>query len=82
MVSEVANFFSENSNKNIFVVPFDVKNAPNFDAGQQQVPWDEGPSKYGIGDAWYKVSTQLRFLICMQITTCGKHNGSWGSKHM
>jgi hypothetical protein len=53
---------NENSNENIFVVPFDIKNAPNFDAGQQQVHWDEGPSKYGIGDAWYKVSTQQSFF--------------------
>jgi hypothetical protein len=53
---------NENSNENIFVVPFDIKNAPNFDAGQQQIHWDEGPSKYGIGDAWYKVSTQQSFF--------------------
>ena len=52
---------NESSNENILVVPFDIKNAPNFDAGQQQVHWDEGPLKYGIGDAWFKVSTQQSF---------------------
>ena len=52
---------NEGSNENILVVPFDVSSQPNFDAGQQQVHWDEGPPKYNIGDSWYKVVSQQSF---------------------
>jgi len=52
---------NQNSNENIYVVPFDNSNAVGFNAGQQQLHWDEATQVYNIADGWYKVVSQESF---------------------
>jgi hypothetical protein len=52
---------NQNSNENIYVVPFDNSNAPGFNAGQQDLHWDEATQVYNIADGWYKVVSQQSF---------------------
>jgi hypothetical protein len=54
---------NENSNENIFVVPFDGSQAPQFNATQQQLHWDLA-GKYNLNFAdgcWYKTVTDGTF---------------------
>ncbi|WP_233219328.1 RagB/SusD family nutrient uptake outer membrane protein [Adhaeribacter arboris] len=53
---------NEDSQENIFVVPFDANRAPQFNAAQQQLHWSLAPVKYGLEDAWYKTVTQESFF--------------------
>jgi starch-binding outer membrane protein, SusD/RagB family len=54
---------NENSNENIFVVPFDASQAPQFNAVQQQLHWDMS-GKYNLNFAdgcWFKTVTDESF---------------------
>ena len=53
---------NENSNENIYVVPFDANSASNFNAVQQQLHWSYAPVAIGLEDAWYKTVTQESFV--------------------
>lgn len=52
---------NENSNENIYVVPFDASNAQNFNFIEQNIHENITAAKYGTDYGWRKISTQESF---------------------
>ncbi len=53
---------NENSNENIFVVPFDATNAQSFNFIEQDIHENITAAKYGNDYGWRKISTQESFF--------------------
>ncbi|HEY2728263.1 MAG TPA: RagB/SusD family nutrient uptake outer membrane protein [Parafilimonas sp.] len=53
---------NQNSNENIYAVPFDASNAQNFNFIEQNIHENISAAKYGNDYGWRKISTQESFF--------------------